>query len=249
AASARASNRAESAEPAAVRAAVMTSPSMTACGTPVSGSKAAIRATWLGSPRAGFWGNWPTSLAARAPAPGTYAGIASSAPPTGSTIAAFRCGTEATPLESSAMADATASTSASRSRTASTSRRDRISTGRFSTPAGRRVKPAPGEAVHPEGVRRAALGPTMTLPAPPRPHEPDHRPHHPLHRLAGGRHRRCVAVARDRVPQPPAARPSAALAVELLRVRACAGELEPGGRDRPVHGDDPREEAPRRLRV
>ena len=66
----RASRRVARAEPAAVRMAVMCSPSMMAAGAPVWASKTAIRAWWLGTPRAWLWGNMLTSLTARECEPG-----------------------------------------------------------------------------------------------------------------------------------------------------------------------------------
>ena len=122
AASSRASSRTESAEQAAVRSAVTTSPSITASGAPVAGSKTATMALWVGRPLAAFWGNIATSLAASAPAPARYAGIAISTPSTSATSAAVRLGNDPFPALMSAIAAATASTSRSGSSAASTSR-------------------------------------------------------------------------------------------------------------------------------
>ena len=69
-ASGRASSRADRAEPAAVRMAVTYVPSMTASGSPVIGSNAAIIAWWLGMPRSWLCGNTDTSFVVSAPAPG-----------------------------------------------------------------------------------------------------------------------------------------------------------------------------------
>ena len=70
----------------------------------------------------GILGNIATSLAASAPAPARYAGIAISTPPTSATSAAVRLGNDPFPALMSAIAAATASTSRSGSSAASTSR-------------------------------------------------------------------------------------------------------------------------------
>ena len=56
-----------SAEPAPVRVAVIASPSSSASGRPVSGSKTAITAWWVGSSPPALRGNSDTSLATSAP--------------------------------------------------------------------------------------------------------------------------------------------------------------------------------------
>ena len=61
-ASGRANHRVASAEPAAVRAAVINVPSITARGAPVSASKTAMRAWWVGCGPPAFFGNTLTSF-------------------------------------------------------------------------------------------------------------------------------------------------------------------------------------------
>jgi hypothetical protein len=71
AASSRANRRADSAEHAAVRAAVMAVPSSTAAGRPVSGSNATITAWWVGRSVPALRGKTDTSLLINIPAEGT----------------------------------------------------------------------------------------------------------------------------------------------------------------------------------
>jgi hypothetical protein len=148
--SGRASRRVESAEPAAVRAAVISVPSITAAGVPVPGSNTAISAWWVWMPRSAFPGKTETSFAASASEAGTNAGIAASSPSGASRRAAILDGTEARPALTSAIATATASSSASRSSRAATWARDSSSMGEVYGPLerGRRAG-APRPAVPP----------------------------------------------------------------------------------------------------
>jgi len=63
----RASSRVASADPAAVRIAVMAVPSISATGEPVSGSNTAITAWWVGIVVPALPGNRLTSFVTRAP--------------------------------------------------------------------------------------------------------------------------------------------------------------------------------------
>ena len=126
-ASPRASRRADKAEQAPVRIAVIAVPSSKATGAPVRGSNAAIIAWCVGSPVPALRGNSDTSLVISTPAEGTKPGIAARNPSCSGTSAATRSGTEARPALKSAIAAASASISASTSTSASTRARVRTS--------------------------------------------------------------------------------------------------------------------------
>src|SRR6266576_939166 len=126
-ASSRARSRVASAEPAAVRAAVMDVPSITARGVPFSVSKTTITA-WCVC-RSMFCGKSVTSLHA-SPADGRYAGITPRSACRSCTLAAIRGGIDASPALRSLCAAASASTSSSRSSNSRTSASERkITTG------------------------------------------------------------------------------------------------------------------------
>ena len=145
-ASLRASSLVARAEPAAVRVAVMCAPSMRATGSPVVGSNDTISAWWVGSAVPAFPANTVTSFADSTPTDGSAAGMTPRIP--SSVRAATRGGIDARPADRSAIAAATASTIASRSRSASTSDRVRTSTDaivrRPMGPRTGRVSRAPG---------------------------------------------------------------------------------------------------------
>ena len=124
-ASSRARRRVDSAEPAAVRSAVIAVPSRNAVGSPVSGSNAAMTAWWVGS--VVFCGKTLTSLLVSASEDGTRAGIAPRNAARSGICAATRGGDDARPALRSDIAAARASMSSSRSRSRSTSERLRIS--------------------------------------------------------------------------------------------------------------------------
>src|SRR5215470_14454600 len=107
--------------------------SMSATGVPVSGSKATMTPWCVGSAEPALRGNSETSLTATDFAEGRNAGMAASIPSWSGTSAAMRGGIEAAPLVTSTIADARASTSASRSRSSRTWASVRISTARPSS--------------------------------------------------------------------------------------------------------------------